>query len=88
MKKSEYWKGCVACFSFVLIVFSAVLIFAISQIPAYKRAYNIKKYGRDVQAYVIDFYRTDANNAYTAFILVYEYQENGKTWGGEFAVYT
>ena len=84
--KSEYWKACVVCFSFVLIVFSALLIFAFSQISAYKRAYNLKENGREVQAHVVDSCRADGEDAYTAFILIYEYQENGKTWGGTSAV--
>ncbi len=83
MKKSEYWKGCVACFSFCTIVFLGLLIFSFSQIPAFKRACNLKKEGREVQAHVVDFYITAASNAAdSAFVLVYEYQENGKSWQG------
>ena len=82
LKKSEYWKGCVVCFSFCLIVFSALLIFAFSQIPALKRACNLKKYGREVQAHVVDVRRADGHDAYTNFVLIYEYQESGKTWDG------
>lgn len=80
--KSEYRKGCIAVFCFLIVVFLASIIFAVTQVSAFKRAYNLKKYGREVQAKVIECYRTDAPNAYTAFVLVYEYRENDKTWGG------
>lgn len=82
MKKSEYWKGCIVCFGFCIVVFSALLILAFLQISAYKRAYNLKENGREVQAHVVSWYRTDAHDCYTAFVLVYEYQENEKTWDG------
>ena len=80
--KNEYKKGSIAFYCFLFIVCSLSIIFAVSQVSAFKRAYNLKKYGREVQAVVVDFYLTDAPNAYNAFVLVYEYRENDKTWGG------
>lgn len=64
------------------IVFAFVFIDAFHQLPHFKRVSNLKTIGREVQATIDDFHTIRSVNTYTAYILHYTYEEDGRKWGG------